>query len=226
MPGMVKTAALLLLLLLASGCATTYVPISWGMGERVKALSASDPLLVVLFNRYDPDRKTLHVIGSSFDQVMMPSQVKYHLGAYRPDTKLIYRNMYQTYTDDQLRTLLLHELAHHVWHTGMTWQQREQWHNHLNENPSPLQEMVRRVYPYGSDWAGEDFAYTVEHARDVDLEALARITVITEKERDTLIAARLSEPPAPLRRKIVILNTQPGALNQAAPAGKGHYPAP
>ena len=196
MPGMVKIASLLLLALLASGCTTTYVPISWGLGDKVKEFSSSDPFLVTLFDRYDPERKTLRVAGASFDEVMMPSEVKYHLGAYRLDTKLIYRNLFQEYSDAQLRSLMLHELAHHVWHTGMSQKQREQWIDHLAAHPSPFQAMVRRVYPAGSDYNSEDFAFTVEHARAVDLEELARLQVLTAKERDALLGRRLMEGPA------------------------------
>lgn len=187
MPSMVKILSLLLLALLSSGCATTYVPVSWGFGDKVKQLSRSDLFLTTLFNRYDPDRSTLRVTGDSFDEPMMPSEVKHHLGAYRPDTKLIYRNLYQEYSDQQLRSLMLHELAHHVWYTGMSPKQRQEWEGHLFEHPSPLQAMVRSVYARGSSYGTEDFAYTVEHARKVDIEALARIKVITDRERDALL---------------------------------------
>uniref|UniRef100_C6E8X6 Uncharacterized protein n=1 Tax=Geobacter sp. (strain M21) TaxID=443144 RepID=C6E8X6_GEOSM len=187
MSSKVKILSLLLLALLSSGCATTYVPVSWGFGDKVKQFSRSDLFLAMLFNRYDPDRSTLRVTAQSFDEPMMPSEVKYRLGAYRPDTKLIYRNLYQNYSDQQLRSLMLHELAHHVWYTGMTDDQRQQWEGHLFQYPSPLQIMVRRVYPRGSDFKTEDFAYTVEHARKVDIEALARIKVITEIERESLL---------------------------------------
>lgn len=187
MSSMVKILSLLLLALLSNGCATTYVPVSWGLGDKVKEFSRSDLFLTTLFNRYDPSRSTLRVTAQSFDEPMMPSEVKNHLGAYRPDTKLIYRNLYQDYSDQQLRSLMLHELAHHVWFTGMTQDQRQQWEAHLYQYPSPLQMMVRRVYPRGSDYKTEDFAFTVQHARKVDIEALASIKVITEMERDALI---------------------------------------
>ena len=187
MPSMVKILSLLLLALLSSGCTTTYVPVSWGLGDRVKQYSRSDLFLATLFNRYDPDRSTLRVTGNSFDEPTMPSEVKHHLGAYRPDTKLIYRNLYQEYSDRELRSLMLHELAHHVWYTGMSTDQQQQWEGHLFEYPSPLQAMVRRVYPLSSSYGTEDFAYTVEHARKVDIEALARIKIITNAERDALL---------------------------------------
>ena len=227
MPGMVNFAFMLLLLLLTSGCATTYIPISWGISYKVKKISSSDPFLTTLFNRYDANRNTLRVAGNSFDQVMMPSQVEHHLGAYRPDTRLIYRNLYKTYTDDQLRSLLLHELAHHVWHTGMSQMQREQWRGHLEQNPSPLQAMVRAVYPYGSDYDSEDFAFVVEHARNIDIEELARLKVIDSKERDSLLTQRMTAPP-PVTPAALKLTSKAGTAppDSAAHTQKGHHPAP
>jgi len=190
MPGMVKILPILLLALLTGGCATTYVPISWGFGDKVQQLSRSDLILTTLFDRYDPQRNTLRVAGASFDQVMMPSEVKHHLGAYRPDTKLIYRNLYHDYSDDQLRTLILHELAHHVWFSAMSREQRGQWREHLISHPSPLQSMVRRVYGRGTDYDSEDFAFTVEFARPVDIRELARMNIITPHERDAILGER------------------------------------
>lgn len=187
MPGLVKILPFLLVALLTSSCATTYVPISWGFGEQVQKLSREDLFLATLFNRFDPDRSTLRVSGASFDEVMMPSEVKNHLGAYRPDTKLIYRNLFQEYSEGQLRSLMLHELAHHVWFSAMKKEQREQWQIHLAANPTNLQEMVRTVYKRPADFDTEDFAYTVEYARPVDLEELVAIKVITPGERDAIM---------------------------------------
>lgn len=226
MPGVVKLASLVLLLLLAGGCATTYVPISWGQGEKVKGFSNSDLFLATLFNRYDPGRSTLRVAGDSFDQVMMPSEVKYHLGAYRPDNKLIYRNLYQSYSDDALRSLMLHELAHHIWHTGMSPQQREQWRAHLSEHPSPYQDKVRRTYPRWTDWDNEDFAYTVENARDIDIEQLAQIGLITAGERDALMMQRVMQHPGFTPQAQAHLDPAGADPDAGAkPIRKGHGPA-
>ncbi|MBJ6725037.1 hypothetical protein [Geomesophilobacter sediminis] len=182
--------ALLLLTLACTGCATTYVPVSWGFGSKVQDLSHQDVTLVILFNRYDPDRKTLRVSGTSFDQVMMPSEVKSHLGAYRPDTQLIYRNLYHDYGDTELRDLMVHEFAHHIWFTYMSADQRQQWRAHLRRNPSPLQAMVRMVYPPQADWDAEDFAFTVQSARPIDVMALAALKVIAPEERDQILRTR------------------------------------
>ena len=120
----------------------------------------------------------------------MPVDVKHHLGVYRKDTKLIYRNLYNEYTTSGLRNLLAHEFAHHIWFSSMTPGQREQWQEHLERNPSPVQVMVRRVYGRSADFAAEDFAFTVESARPVDINELAVIGLITVRERDTLLAAQ------------------------------------
>ena len=191
---------ILLLGLLASGCSTTYIPISWGMGDKVQALSRSDLTLAILFDRYDPDRKTLRVAGASFDEVMMPDEVKHHLGAYRADTKLIYRNLYQQYSDQQLRDLMVHEFAHHIWFSIMTPKQREEWGEHLNGNPTALQSFVRRVYPNSADYSTEDFAFTVEYARPVDIQALATLKLIDAKERDALLSEQMAaQLPFPMQ---------------------------
>jgi hypothetical protein len=147
-------------------------------------------LLAMLYDRYDPDRKTLRGNGTSFQEVLMPAEVKHHLGAYRNDTKLIYRNLYNEYTTADLRKLLTHEFAHHLWFSSMITAQREQWVEHLVRNPSPVQVMVRRVYGRLTDYAAEDFAFTVESARPVDIKELAVIGLITIKERDTLLATQ------------------------------------
>ena len=171
-----------------AGCATTYIPISWDMGDKVRNLSYSDRTLAILFNRYDPGRRTLRGLGESFDEVMMPSEVKYHLGAYRNDTKLIYRNLYGDYSDHDLRDLMVHEFAHHIWFNFMSTLQKEQWAEHLGKNPTPLQAMVRRTYRNPSEYDTEDFAFTVEYARTVDLQALARLKLISEKEYAAICA--------------------------------------
>jgi len=190
-----KIALIFLLALSSSGCATTYIPISWNMGDKVQELSRSDLTLAILFNHYDPERSTLRVAGTSFDEVMMPSEVKFHLGAYRPDTGLIYRNLYQNYNDRELRDLMVHEFSHHVWFNFMTQDQRDAWEEHLELNPSPLQAMVRCVYPRPADYGTEDFAFTVEYARPVDIEALARLHLISPQESETLLSAQQKGPP-------------------------------
>jgi hypothetical protein len=191
---------ILLLGLLTSGCSTTYIPISWGMGDKVQALSRSDLTLAILFDRYDPDRQTLRVAGASFDEVMMPDEVKHHLGAYRADTKLIYRNLYQQYSDQQLRDLMVHEFAHHIWFSIMNPKQREEWGEHLNGNPTALQSFVRRAYPSSTDYRTEDFAFTVEYARPVDIQALETLKLIDAKERDALLSEQMAaQLPFPMQ---------------------------
>ena len=193
-PGTLKVLLLCLLALLTVGCATTYVPISWGFGEKVQRLSRSDLTLTALFDRYDPNRATIRVAGASFEEVMMPSEVKHHLGAYRRDTMLIYRNFYHDYNEHELRDLMAHELAHHIWFQFMSPEQRELWRAHLRQNPSPLQDMVRRVYQRAADFDSEDFAFTVEYPRPVDIETLARLEIISPAERDAIL-----NQPAPAR---------------------------
>ena len=226
MRGVLKKLTFLVLAFAVCGCATTYVPISWGQGDLIRKLSRDDRFLCILFDRYDPDRSTLRVSGASFDEVMMPDEVKYHLGAYRPDTKLIYRNLFQEYTEDQLRSLMLHELAHHVWFNGMKQEQRDEWRAYLWVHPSPLQAMVRSTYKPGSDFDTEDFAYTVEYARPVDIEELAVLKIITPTERDAVMAlkfpkasAQLRPGPAPLRT-LEAAGTSPGA---ARPIAQEHH---
>jgi hypothetical protein len=173
-----------------SSCAAVYVPISWDYSNEVQKLSRSDMLLVILYDRYDPDRLTLRGTGTSFQEVLIPVDVKHHLGAYRKDTKLIYRNLYNEYTTAGLRDLLAHEFAHHIWFSSMTPAQRDQWEEHLVRNPSPVQVMVRHVYGRLTDYAAEDFAFTVQTARPVDIKELAVIGLITIKERDNLLATQ------------------------------------
>ena len=183
-----KVVIVILLALLSGGCATTYVPISWEFGEQVERLSRTDPTLAILYEHYDPSRTTLRVAGESFDEVMMPSEVRHHLGAYRKDTKLIYRNLYQQYSDSDLRDLLVHEFSHHIWFSFMDAKQREEWRAHLERNPTPLQTMVREIYHNPNDYGTEDFAFTVEYARPVDLQELARLNLISARECETLIS--------------------------------------
>jgi len=178
---------LLFLSLSTGGCATTFVPISWGMGEKVQRLSRSDQTLAIFYNRYDPQRQTLRVAGASFDEVMMPSEVKLHLGAYRADTKLIYRNLYYEYSDPDLRNVMLHEMAHHIWFGFMDAKQRKEWVEHLDYNPTPLRALVRRTYQKPADYETEDFAFTVEYARAVDIRQLARMNLISAEERETIL---------------------------------------
>jgi hypothetical protein len=187
MTGYLKMLVIGLLVLLTGGCATTYVPISWGFGERVQLLSRSDLTLLTLFNRYDPQRTTLRVSGTSFDEVMMPSQVQFHLGAYRLDSKLIYRNLYHEYSDQELRDLMVHEFAHHIWFNFMSPEQRNQWCMHLDTNPTPLRKMVRYVYTPRDNYPSEDFAFTVEFARQVDIEALGSLKIISAQERTAIL---------------------------------------
>lgn len=180
-------SVLLLLSLLMGGCTATYIPISWGMGEKVQHLSRSDQILSILYERFDPKRQTLAVSGASFNEVLLPGEVKHHLGAYRADTKLIYRNLFQEFTDQQLRDLMLHELAHHIWFGYMSSQQKADWAVHLDDNPTPLRDIVRRVYQKPQDHPAEDFAFTVEFAREVDIEELSRMNLLTEAERDRIL---------------------------------------
>lgn len=187
MTAMTKLLTLFLLLLLAAGCATTYVPVSWGDGDRVQKMSHSDVTLGTLFGRFDPERTTLRMDGESFDEVMMPSEVKYHLGAYRPDTKLIYRNLYRKYSDLEMRDLLVHEFAHHIWFTHMSKRQQELWRIYLVMNPTPLQTMVRTTYPQATDWDTEDFAFTIQYARPADIEELVKLDVISAEDGEKIL---------------------------------------
>jgi hypothetical protein len=211
-----KLAVALLLALILTGCATTYVPISWDLGDRVQQLTRSDLTLAVLFGRYDPQRLTLRIAGDSFDEVMMPSEVKHHLGAYRRDKKLIYRNLYQNYTDAELRDLLVHEFAHHIWFSFMNQKQRLDWAQHLGQHPSPLQDMVRSAYRNPEDFAAEDFAFTVEYARSIDLEKLSQMTIITQEECQLLLAEQRRSPHPTLEAGKAVVTQGAAALSQSA----------
>jgi hypothetical protein len=214
---------LLLLPLMLCGCNATYIPISWGMGEKVQHLSQSDPTLTMLFARFDPTRETLRVPGESFEQVMMPSEVKYHLGAYRADSKLIYRNLYYKYTDIELRDLMVHEFAHHIWFNFMNADQRHSWAMHLRRNPSPLQDMVRRAYKNPSNYDSEDFAFVMEYPRAIDLEELANLKVITEEERDVMLK-QLRATEAETLQAITRLTGSAVATKAAPPQQNGSQP--
>lgn len=210
--------ALLLLSLLMGGCTATYIPISWGMRDKVHQLSRSDLTLSILYERYDPKRETLAFAGSSFNEVMMPSEVKHHLGAYRPDTKLIYRNLFQEFTDQQLRDLMLHELAHHIWYGSMTSQQKYAWGAHLEANPTPLQDMVRRVYHRKpEDHPAEDFAFTLQYAREVDIEKLAKMQLLTDQERDKILNAMLTAKQQEIQRADLAATASGDKLPKAEP---------
>jgi hypothetical protein len=211
-----KLVVAFLLALILAGCATTYVPISWDLGDRVRQLTRSDLTLAILFERYDPQRLTLRIAGDSFDEVMMPSEVKHHLGAYRRDKKLIYRNLYQSYTDAELRDLLVHEFAHHIWFSFLNPKQRLDWGRHLGQHPSPLQDMVRSTYSNPEEFAAEDFAFTVEYARSIDLEKLWQMTVITQEECQLLLAERRRSPHPTLEAGKAVVTHGAAALSQSA----------
>ena len=187
MPRMLMLLIISLLAMVTGGCQVTYIPVSWGIGDKVQSLSRTDPTLATLYNHYDPDRKTLRVDGVSFEEVMMPSEVDQHLGAYRPDTRLIYRNLYKKFSDQDLRDLLVHEFAHYIWATSMSSEQHEQWRQYLLENPTPLQDMVRRVYPSPAQYDTEDFAFVLEYPRPIDIEELTTLNVVTTGERDAIL---------------------------------------
>lgn len=164
------------------GCATTFIPISWGMREKVLCLSKQDEILGILFRRYDPERKTLRVDGVSFDVVGMEHDGWKYAGAYRPELCLIYRNLETTPDDRDLRNIMVHEMAHHIWFKFLTAQQKEDWVTYLRENPSRWQAMVRKIYEDEKLHDTEDFAYTVEFPRSADIEELARLAIINEDE--------------------------------------------
>lgn len=209
-----KVATFLLLALSLGGCATTYVPISWNFGEQVQTLSRTDPILAVLFNRYDPARETLRVSGASFDEVMMPSEVKYHLGAYRRDTKLIYRSLYQEYSDQDLRDLMVHEFAHHIWFGFMSPQLREKWVVYLANNPAPIQGMVRNSYS-SQEYDTEDFAFAVEYARPVDILELARLNIISSQECERILSGYVLSQPHLLQSSIRTAPSDPARPGNA-----------
>jgi hypothetical protein len=165
-----------------ASCATTFILISWGMRDKVLRLSRQDAVLEILFRHYDPDRQTLRVDEASFNVVEMPHNDWRFEGAYRPQTRLIYRNLEIIPDDRDLRNIMVHEMAHHIWFCFLTKEQKERWCRYLQENPSPWQAVVRSVYQDRSLYDTEDFAYTVEFARKADVEELARLGVITEGE--------------------------------------------
>ncbi|HEX8960902.1 MAG TPA: hypothetical protein VF775_04950 [Geobacteraceae bacterium] len=164
------------------GCATTFVPISWGMREEVLRLSHQDEVSQILFHRYDPERKTLRVDGASFDFVDMPHSDWRLEGAYRQETRLIYRNLEIVPDDRELRNIMVHEMAHHIWFYFLSKEQKEIWCHYLKENPTRWQAVVRKVYQDKRLHDSEDFAYAVEFPRHVDIGELVRLGVITEDE--------------------------------------------
>jgi hypothetical protein len=194
--GILAVAAALFL----SGCSVTYIPVSWGMGERVKEISSRDELLNILFTRYDPKRLLLRVDGESFNEVLTADEAKLRLGAYRPEKKLVYRNLEADLDDAGLRDLLVHEVAHHVWFNFMNLDQQADWVSHLVRNPAPWQMMVRLTYRNPKSHDPEDFAYTIQFARPADIEMLADLGLMSRDEATRVIR---TIPPDPLYREIV-----------------------
>lgn len=197
-----------------AGCAITFIPISWGMREKVLRLSQQDEVLCILFRRYDPERKTLRVDGASFDIVEMQHRDWKYEGAYRPEHRLIYRNLDAVLDDRDLRNVMTHEMAHHIWFCFLTAEQKAGWCRHLQENPSGWQTMVRRTYEDKRLYDAEDFAYTVEFPRKADIEALARLAIITEDEMRRWLQANTPAElqAAQLRRESARAETAPGSL--------------
>jgi hypothetical protein len=179
----------MIIALLLTGCSTTvtYIPISWGMGEKVKNLTQQDEFLKVLFNRYDPERTTLRVSGESFYEVLTPDTAAKRQGAYRTATHLIYRNFEKKLSDQELRSVMTHEIAHHVWFNFLKPEQKTAWQAHLEKNPSEWQKIVRQDYPEKNLHAAEDFAFTIAAPRKTDIEMLASLGVISAKERDAVL---------------------------------------
>lgn len=173
-----------------AGCATTFIPISWGMREKVLGLSLQDEVLRILFQRYDPERTTLRVAGESFDIVEGQHDDWRYVGAYRKEYRLIYRNLEAVLDDQDLRNVMVHELAHHIWFNFLTPVQKEGWCRYLQENPSKWQALVRRIYEDETLHDTEDFAYTVEFPRNADIEELARLGIITKDEMHSWVRAR------------------------------------
>lgn len=178
-----------------AGCATTFIPISWGMREKVLLISRQDAVLEILFRRYDPERVTLRVDGASFDIVEMQHDDWKYVGAYRQEQRLIYRNLETTLDDRDLRNVMVHEMAHHIWFGFLSAEQKKGWCRYLQGNPSSWQAMVRRIYRDERLHDAEDFAYTVEFARMADVEALARLGIISADEmRQWVQAGTLPAP--------------------------------
>jgi hypothetical protein len=202
--GFMSLLAAVIIAATLAGCSTTFIPISWGMRDKVLQLSQQDEVLKILFRRYDPERKTLRVDGASFDVVDMPHQDWRFEGAYRREYRLIYRNLDVLPADSDLRNILVHEMAHHIWANFLTKEQKEGWCRYLQENPSRWQAMVRNIYPDARSYDDEDFAYAVEFPRKADIDALARLGIITENEmRQWSSANELPEPPeSQVRQKV------------------------
>lgn len=198
--GIVRLAVAGVTCTMLAGCATTFIPISWGMREKVLLLSKQDAVLDILFRRYDPERTTLRVAGESFDIVEAPHSDWRYEGAYRPEYRIIYRNLEATLDGRDLRNVMVHEMAHHIWFNFMTEEQRGGWRRYLEGNPSNWQIMVRRTYEDKRLHDAEDFAYTVEFPRTEDIEALARLAVISEEEMRLWIEA--TAEPDPGKRRV------------------------
>ncbi|GFO54136.1 hypothetical protein GMSM_11430 [Geomonas sp. Red276] len=209
----IKALLLLLFADILAGCNTTYIPVSWGLGNKPKELSHTDTTLMTLFEHFDKDRFTLRLGGSSFEEVMMPSEVKYHLGAYRPDTKQIYRNLYREYNDRELRDLLVHELAHHIWFNYMSVAQRDEWKEYLIKNPSTAQALVRMAYPDPRTWDTEDFAYAMQNARREDIKELNAIKLISDEECAAILKSLPADAPLPAKVEATTPKTPPAAVS-------------
>jgi hypothetical protein len=167
-----------------AGCAPVpFVPISWGMRDRVLALSREDVALAILYARYDPGRETLRIDGPSFDEFERLENATSG-GAYRQDVQLIYRNSETRLNGRELRNTIVHEFAHHIWCRYLTGEQKEEWRAYLQRHPNRWQVMVRKVYPDPQQHDGEDFAYTVEFPRAEDIAELAGLRVITADEAE------------------------------------------
>lgn len=202
----------LLLTLALSGCAVTYVPVSWELPPQVRKMTFTDEFLKVLYQRYDPQRQTLRIDGASFQETMTPKEAKKRLGAYRQDTKLVYKNLYIKLDDTQLRDLIAHEMSHHVWFSFMKSAQREAWRKHLADNPSPLQEFVVKNYEDPATHDAEFFAFVVSNPRPIDLRKLAELSVISSEEAEAIIRSRAASAAAPAagqREKVAKLEDQP-----------------
>ena len=179
-----RTVVAVALVTVLAGCAPVpFVPISWGMRDRVLALSREDVVLAILYARYDPVRATLRIDGPSFDEFEKLENATTG-GAYRPDLELIYRNSESQLKGRELRNTITHEFAHHIWYRCLTAEQKEAWRAYLQGHPNRWQVMVRNVYPDPQQYDGEDFAYTVEFPRPEDIAELAELRVITTGEME------------------------------------------
>jgi len=172
-------AAMVVLVACAS---TTFVPISWGMRDKVLSMSQRDEVLRILFQRYDPERKTLRVDGPSFELVDLPHSNWRFEGAYRAETHLIYRNLDISLEDPDLRNIMAHEMAHHIWSCFLNEEKKKEWGTYLAENPSHWQPVIRQAYRDVKVQSSEDFAYAVTFPRSADVRELATLDIISEEE--------------------------------------------